>query len=431
MLIRRRFQCIPQNPFRKVLFPSNRCRDEKARRVAVTGVGIFTSHGLGWARNTEGFRDGRTALRRVQHFDVSGQRAQKAAELDLPETGPDCALPDSDLARMERGARMLLWAGQELVHTSGWRPDKNIPIVLGTTCGGMSSGEDFYRQNAVPGRSRRGQPTRVVYYQAQKQLSLLARAFGFGGPGVVIGNACASGANAIGHGWEMVRSGRADKVVCGGYDALCHLVFSGFNSLQALSTTSCRPFDANRDGLVLGEGVGLLALEPMESALKRKCRIFGEILGYSAATDCHHLTQPHPEGVAALKTMLEACQSAGVTPADMDYINAHGTGTIKNDAAEAEAINQWAGKWVEGIKVSSTKSSVGHTLGAAGAVEAIVCLMALQGQWIPPTSGCNEVDPACRFQVITQPTAAELRYGMSNSFGFGGANATLVFGKGS
>jgi 3-oxoacyl-[acyl-carrier-protein] synthase II len=248
----------------------------------------------------------------------------------------------------------------------------------------------------------------------------------------LIANACAAGGNAVGHAFELVRSGRAERVLTGGYDALSHLVFSGFDSLQALSPTVCRPFDARRDGLGLGEGAAALTLETLESATKRGAAILGEIVGYGAATDSHHLTQPHPLGEAALATMQQACEMAGVEPAQIAYINAHGTGTALNDASESAAINSWAGGAVGNIHVSSTKAGIGHLLGAAGAVEAAVCLMALKEQWLPPMTTTQEPDAAVHFKLVQKPMKAkelnrQFEYALSNSFGFGGANASLLF----
>jgi 3-oxoacyl-[acyl-carrier-protein] synthase II len=216
-------------------------------------------------------------------------------------------------------------------------------------------------------------------------------------------------------------------VLTGGYDALSQLVFAGFDSLQALSTTQCRPFDANRDGLALGEGAAVLTLETFEHAQKRGAKILGEIVGYGASLDVHHLTQPHPEGDAALASMNAATQIAGLSPGDIGYVNAHGTGTALNDSAEANAIRRWAGARAGTLHVSSTKSSIGHLLGAAGAVEAVICLMALQEEWLPPTSTLSTPDPLCNFPLVQEPTHAKLDHVLSNSFGFGGANASLIF----
>jgi 3-oxoacyl-[acyl-carrier-protein] synthase II len=254
----------------------------------------------------------------------------------------------------------------------------------------------------------------------------LCDAFGFQGPITIIANACASGANAVGHAWELLRTGRVKRVMTGGYDALCQLTFAGFDSLQALSPTSCRPFDAHRDGLMLGEGAAILALETLDHAQRRKAPILGEVIGYGASTDVHHLTQPHPEGAAAVAAMNAACASARITPAEVDYLNAHGTATPHNDGAEAVAINRWAGEQAPHLPVSSTKAGIGHLLGGAGAVEALVCLMALRGQWLPPQLAPLTPDPACRFQLVREPRDARVDVALSNSFGFGGANASLV-----
>lgn len=404
-----------------MLFPP---KSNAARRVVITGAGIITAFGSGWKKNAEGFRSGKSAFRPVTLFDVSRQRVKTAAEVDLPEL-PRTRLSRRHAARADRASKFLLLAAHEAWHQAGWMPSEQLPIVLGTTSGGMSLGEDYYRQATGSPKMHRSQASRVIYYQAQRQALDLSDAFGFSGPITLIANACASGANAIGHAWELVRSGQADRALTGGYDALSQLVFSGFDSLQALSPTRCRPFDAHRDGLALGEGAAVMALETLESAEQRGAEILGEIVGYGAATDCHHLTQPHPLGDAALASMNAAVSSANLQPEQIGYINAHGTGTPLNDSAEAAAINRFAGEHRRTLSVSSTKSGIGHLLGAAGAVEAVVCLMALREQWLPP-SYLETPDAACEFPIVTQPTDSKLEFALTNSFGFGGANASLI-----
>jgi 3-oxoacyl-[acyl-carrier-protein] synthase II len=396
-------------------------------RVVVTGAGIVTALGAGWKINADGFRAGRSAFRPVTLFDVSRQRTKIAAEVDLPEHLPPTRLSAKTQSRLDRAAKMLLLAAHEAWSQSGWSAEENLPVVLGTTSGEMTLGQEYLRQAVSSPRRLKKQATRVAFYQVQRQGLDLCDAFGFQGPVTVIANACASGANAIGHAWELVRNGSAPKVLVGGYDALCHLTFAGFDSLQALAPTPCRPFDAERNGLSLGEGAAVLALETLASARARHAEILGEIAGYGATTDVHHLTQPHPEGNAALAAMNAACARAGVTPEQIDYINAHGTATPQNDATEAAAINRWAGARAKTLSVSSTKSSIGHLLGAAGAVEAVVCLMALRGQWLPPEISLNRIDPACQFPVVRAATDQKLELALSNSFGFGGANASLIF----
>jgi 3-oxoacyl-[acyl-carrier-protein] synthase II len=396
-------------------------------RVVITGAGIITALGAGWKANAAGFRAGTTAFRPVTLFDVSRQRAKIAAEVELPADLPATRLSGKKSRRLNRAARMLLLAAHEAWEQSGWQPDEPLPVVLGTTSGEMSLGQDYLRQALHSPDDFKRQATRVVYYQVQKPAQVLCDAFDFQGPLTIISNACASGANAIGHAFETVRSGRARRVLTGGYDALCQLTFAGFDSLQALAPTPCRPFDAERNGLTLGEGAAVLTLETLAGAKKRGAEILGEIIGYGAATDTHHLTQPHPEGRAALSAMSAACAGAGIAPEQVDYVNAHGTATPQNDATESAAINRWAGAHARRLPVSSTKAGIGHLLGAAGAAEAVVCLMALRGQWLPPARSLTTPDPACQFQLVRQPEDATVEIALSNSFGFGGANASLVF----
>ena len=407
-----------------MLFPPNTSRE--SQRVVITGAGIITALGIGWRINADGFRQGRRAFRPVTLFDVSQQRAKLAGEVNLPDTLPPTLLGFRTVHRLSRASRLVLWAAAEACQQAGWGPSDDVPQVLGTTSCAMECGESYYRNSLSTSAPKRGQPTRGLCYQAQRQALDVAEAFGLHGSITLIANACASGSNAIGHAWEQVRNGTAERVLTGGYDALSHLVYAGFDSLQALSTTTCRPFDAHRDGLALGEGAGVLALESLGSARRRGAAILGEIIGYGAATDCHHLTQPHPEGDSALLSMQGACAWAGINPGAVGYINAHGTGTPLNDVAEARAINRWGGASAAKIPVSSTKSSVGHLLGAAGAVEAVVCLMVLREQWLPPQQGIMAVDPVCTFPIVREATEAKVDIALSNSFGFGGANATLV-----
>jgi len=408
-----------------VLFPHSKSSPQPIR-VVITGAGIVTALGSGWRVNASGFRAGRSAFRAVTLFDVSRQRAKLAAEADLPAQLPPTRLTQKDSRRLDRAAQLLLLAAHEAWAQSGWAPSENLPLVLGTTSGGMAFGESYLQQSLTAPHSNRGQPSRIVHYNCQRQALDVCEAFGFQGPITIIANACASGANAIGHAFELVRHGQSEQVFTGGYDALCQLTFAGFDSLQALSPTTCRPFDAQRDGLTLGEGAAMLTLESLEHAQRRGAEILGEVIGYGAVTDNHHLTQPHPEGHAALAAMNAACTTAGISPAQVDYINAHGTATPQNDATEAAAINRWAGERAATLPVSSTKASIGHLLGAAGAVETVITLMALRGQWLPPQMNLKATDPACRFPIVRELRDAKLEIALTNSFGFGGANATLA-----
>lgn len=386
--------------------------------------------GLGYHENAGGFRAGRAAFRDVCLFDVSRQRVKTAGVADVPDRGPQC-IGAQAWRRMDRGTRLATLAAHEALVAAALPTGGAMPAVIGTSAAAMPIGEAYFKAAAAGIENPRAQWRRVETYQAQRQLGDMLRQLGVRGRMRIVSNACASGANAIGQAFQMVRGGRAERVLAGGYDALCQLVFAGFDALQALSPSGIpRPFDAARDGLALGEGAAFLVVESAASAAARGVRGCAEVLGYGAATDIHHLTQPHPDGDAALATMTAACRMAGIGPGQIDYLNSHGTGTPLNDVAEARAISRWAGEGVVGdIRVSSTKSSIGHLLGGAGAVEAAICLMALDGQWLPANLHVREPDPACQFDLVREPRSARVERTLTNSFGFGGANATLVFGR--
>ncbi len=398
--------------------------------MVVTGTGIISSMGRDFAENTAGFRAGRMAFSPVTLFDVSRQRVGTAGQADLPDAAPDAGISLKAWSRMDRGTRLAWLAAREALAGAGLSGG-TMPMVAGTSAAAMPIGEEYFQQALVARPADRGrQLRRVELYQAQRQMTDMARALGVRGPIRIISNACASGANAIGQAFHLVRSGRADCVLAGGYDALCQLVFAGFDALQALSPSGIpRPFDAARDGLALGEGAGFMVVESAASAKSRGARVIAEILGYGAATDIHHLTQPNPSGDTALTTMRAACAMAGLLPEQIDYVNSHGTGTPLNDIAEGNAIRRWAGDAVGKIKVSSTKSAIGHLLGGAGAVESVISLIALEGQWLPASLNVREADAVCEFDLVRSPREAPVLRALTNSFGFGGANATLIFGK--
>jgi 3-oxoacyl-[acyl-carrier-protein] synthase II len=401
-----------------------------SHRVVITGAGIITSMGIGWKANAAGFRTGRSALREITVFDASRQRVQRAGEVVFDQPLPKTRLTARQLKRLDRASQLLLHAGSEAMNQCGWSRDglacSAIPLCLGTSAGAMTLGQDYFKSKTQHPATSRGLAEKVTLYQPHTQAQFLLDALGFTGPITIIANACASGANAIGHAFRLIKTGRAVRAVAGGYDALAEMVFAGFDSLQALSTTAPRPFDANRDGLALGEGAGVVTLERYDDAVARGSAIIAEISGYGATTDLHHLTQPHPQGDAALASMTQACEEAGVRPSQVRYINSHGTGTPLNDVAEGMAIQRWAGADVGKVMVSSTKGSIGHLLGGAGAVEAVICLLAMREGFVPPNVPINTPDPVCTFDLVRAPRAADLDCVLTNSFGFGGANATLV-----
>ncbi|WP_395743096.1 beta-ketoacyl-[acyl-carrier-protein] synthase family protein [Prosthecobacter sp.] len=395
------------------------------QNITITGAGIISPLGMGWQANERSMAADRTAFRPVDLFDTRELIAKTAGVVNLPAENLFHRISAHKQPYIDRGTRMLLLAVREALAQAGRENMEGIDaMVIGTSAGAMPLGEAYFEHAQHDAGRVPSQLSRAEHYQPQRQMSSIAAEYDWHGPIIIVSNACASGANAIGWAADMIRSGRARRVLAGGYDALARLVFAGFDSLHALAPSGIpRPFDAQRDGLALGEGAAVMLLEAEDA---RQSPALGEISGYATATDLHHLTQPDPEGKAAIRTMTAACTQAGVSPAQIGYINSHGTGTPFNDVAEAAAIAAWAGEAVGRIPVSSTKSAMGHLLGGAGAVEAVICLMALQGQWLPASLNVREVDPAVRFDLVRQFRRAPLDYALTNSFGFGGTNATLV-----
>ena len=409
--------------------PAQNDRNAAPQRVFITGAGMISPMGNDAEAHVAALRAGGTHFRAVDFFDVSRQRVKTAGVAVLPSVMEGSALTPREAARLDRGTRLLLHATAQAIFVAGLTDiSADTPFVVGTSAGAMPIGEEYYKAaTAIPNKRSR-QFSRVEHYQPQRQSGAVQRALGFRAQTQIISNACASGANAIGHAFHMIRCGRRSMAIAGGYDALCQLVFAGFDSLQALAVSGIpRPFDAHRDGLALGEGAAMFVLESEESMTARGAVPIVEICGYGMATDLHHLTQPHPNGTAAVRSMGAACKQAGMQPRDIQYINSHGTGTPLNDVAEANAISEWAGEDAKGIAVSSTKSAMGHLLGGAGAVESAICMLALKNNILPASLNVREVDPACRFDLVREPRDAALDVVLTNSFGFGGSNATLIF----
>src|SRR5881398_2296645 len=402
--------------------PSSPNQEKVDARVAVVAAGVVSPLGFGLAETLESLREARDCVSPVTRFSVGQCRCKTAGQ------APDDRLlagqgetPRS--RRLHRASHMMIQALKEVVaHEPRFEPQLT---VIGTTSGGMSYGEHYYRSLRQAGNLRHA-PTWIANYPALKPVIDAQEAFGISSPCQVIANACASGTNAIGHAFECVRLGRYERVLAGGYDALSEMVFVGFDSLQASTPDKCRPFDSNRTGMVLGEGAALLALENLDLAQQRRAPVLAEIIGYGISTDNFHITQPDPSGIGPRQAMERALQSGGISAAEVDYINAHGTATVFNDAAEGKAISAV----FNGVPVSSTKSMMGHSLGAAGAVEAVFCLLALQHQFLPSNTAFTASDDGLDLNIVANETRpAVLRTALSNSFGFGGTNASILMRK--
>src|SRR5712672_925183 len=391
-------------------------------RVAVTAAGVISPLGFGLAETLESLCIAQDCVTPVMRFSVTQCRCKTAGQVsDSRLLASHAQIPRS--GRLHRASHMMIQALQELVtQQPQFQPELT---VVGTTSGGMSYGERYYRSLNGAGDLRHA-PTWIANYPAQKPVIDAQTVFGFSAPCHVIANACASGTNAVGHAFECVRSGRYQRVLAGGYDALAEMVFVGFDSLQASTREKCRPFDRHRAGMALGEGAAVLALENLELARKRDAPVLAEIVGYGISTDNFHITQPDPSGVGARQAMERALHSAQISADEVDYINAHGTATIFNDAAEGKAISSL----FNGVPVSSTKSMMGHSLGAAGAIEAIFCLLALKDQFLPPNINFGALDDGLDLNVVANESrTAVVGTALSNSFGFGGTNASILMRK--
>ena len=399
---------------------SSSSRPPKAARVAVVGAGIVSPLGLGLGATLASLREGKDCVTPVTSFAVDRCRCKTAGQISdagLAEANRSQRHPE----RLHRVAQMMILALKEaLTQANGFRPELT---VMGTTSGGMTFGEQYYRDLQAHKIHTRDAASKIANYTPQKAVMDAQETFGITAPCQVIANACASGTNAIGHAFECVRSGRYQRVLAGGYDAISELVFVGFDSLQASTPERCRPFDSERSGLVLGEGAAILVLENLEAAQDRGARILAEVIGYGISTDNHHLTQPNPSGIGPRQAMEGALRSAGISAKEIDYINAHGTATPFNDASEGKAIVEL----FDGVPVSSTKGMMGHSLGAAGAIEAVISLLALQHQLLPPNINFRRGDADLDLNIVANTAqAGRIRTVLSNSFGFGGTNASVI-----
>lgn len=399
---------------------SSSSRPPKAARVAVVAAGIVSPLGFGMAETLASLRQGTDCVTPVTAFPVDRCRCRTAGQVS------DIRLAEAKESnrhseRLHRVAQMMILALKEaLAQAPGFQPELT---VVGTTSGGMTFGEQYYRGLKAKEAPSRHAASQIANYTPQKAVMDAQEAFGITAPCQVIANACASGTNAIGHAFECVRSGRYQRILAGGYDAISELVFVGFDSLQASTPERCRPFDNERSGLVLGEGAAILALENFEAAQDRGAQILAEVIGYGISTDNHHLTQPNPSGIGPRQAMEGALRSAGIAAEEIDYINAHGTATPFNDASEGKAIAEL----FHGVPVSSTKGMMGHSLGAAGAIEALISLLALQNQLLPPNINFRSGDAELDLNIVAnEAQSGRVRTVLSNSFGFGGTNASVI-----
>ena len=406
------------------------------RRVFVTGIGIVSPLGLDAPSTWAGLAEGQSGIDFITAFDTEGFDTRFAAE--VKGFDPESYLDRKDARRMDRFAQFAAVAVQEACQQARLTPDTIDPyrvgVIIGSGIGGIIT---LSQQFEV--LSKRG-PKRVSPFLIPMMLADMASAqvsmvTGSMGANYCTVSSCSSGADALGQGWEMIRRGQEDVVLAGGSEAPIYPVaVAGFNAMRALSRfnedpkKASRPFDIQRDGFVIGEGSAVLVLESEESVVRRDVPVLGELRGYGATSDAHHVTEPSPSGHSAAKAMKTALKAAGIDPSEVDYLNAHGTATPLNDRQETNAIKLALGEDAYRIPISSTKSMTGHLLGSGGALEAAICLMAMRHRLIPPTTNLEDPDPECDLNYTPNHACpAEIAVAMSNSFGFGGHNSVLVF----
>ncbi len=404
--------------------------------VVVTGIGVVTPIGIGADAMWDGLMSGASGTTQITQFDASGLPVTIASEVG--DFDPGSYMHAREVARTDRFTQMGVAAAQLAVEDAGMseppvEPER-IGVIVGSGIGGLSTIEKEHDAfNA--GGPRRVSPFMIPKLMPNAAAGTIAMRFGYKGLNYAPSSACATGAHAIGEAFTAIRAGMADAMLAGGSEAaITPLAVSSFARMGALSTRNddpqhaSRPFDAHRNGFVFGEGAGVLVLERRDVAERRGARILGVLAGYGASADAHHVTQPDPQGAGATIAMRGALRDAGLGPDDIDYLNAHGTSTPYNDRIETVAIKTALGPESKRIPVSSTKSQMGHLLGAAGAVEAAICTLALDRGAVPPTINYEEPDPDCDLDYVVEGSREEkLRAVMSNSFGFGGQNACLVF----
>lgn len=409
-----------------------------SRRVVITGMGVVTPIGNDVNEFWSALLKGKSGIGPVTAFPTEGFATRIAAE--VKEFPAEAYLNKKEIRRMDRFVQFAGVAAMLAMEDSGLTIDESIAervgVIIGSGVGGMKTFEDQCRVLMEKGPDRVSPffIPMMIPNMAAGQVSIMT---GARGPNWSAVTACASGTHAIGEAFKIIQRGQADYMITGGAEAaITSLSFAGFSNAGALSKRNdepekaSRPFDAERDGFIMGEGSGVLFLEELSVARARGAKIYGEVLGYGASGDAYHITAPHPEALGGAASMRMAMADGGVMPKDVGYINAHGTSTAQNDRLETLAIKKAFGEYATNVAVSSTKSMTGHLLGAAGAVEAIATTLALRDGILPPTINYEHPDPDCDLDYVpNQARKKAIKYALSNSLGFGGHNACLLFGR--
>lgn len=409
-----------------------------SQRVVITGMGVVTSLGFSMEALWENLLAGKSGVGPITAFDPTEFTTRIAAQVH--GFNPEDYMERKEARRMDRFVQFAVAASRIAMDHSGLKIDESnadgVGVLIGSGIGGIVTIEDQLMVMVNKGADRIS-PFFIPMLIADMGSGQVSILFGAKGPNTTVVTACATGTHAIGDAYQIIKRGDAEAMICGGAEAaICRLGVGGFCAARALSTRNddpehaSRPFDATRDGFVMGEGAGVMILESLPTALARGAHIYAEVIGYGLSGDAYHITAPAPEGEGAARSIKMALRTAGIQPEDVDYINAHGTSTIPNDKLETAAIKSVFGQHAYKLAVSSTKSMTGHLLGAAGAVEAAIGAMAIERQIAPPTANYTTPDPECDLDYIpNKPRKMEIDVVLSNSFGFGGHNATILLRK--
>ncbi len=407
------------------------------KRVVITGLGAVTPIGNNVNETWNGIKERKCGIDEITLFDTTNFKTKLAAE--IKDYDPLKYFETKQAKRLDRSSQLAIIAAREAVKMSGITKENTnfdrVGIFVSSGIGGLKTIQDQCEINFEKG-NRRVSPMFIPMSIANMPAGNISIEFGFKGESMGIVTACASSTHAIGEAYKTIKLGEEDVIVAGGTEAaICEVGIAGFENMKALSTEINKnrasiPFDKERNGFVMGEGAGIIVLEELEHALKRNAKIYGEIIGFGATTDAYHITSPCPDGECGAKAMVRAIENAKITPDKIDYINAHGTSTHLNDLTETMAIKKAFGKSADSVMISSTKGNVGHLLGAAGAVEAIFCIKALEEQVVPPTINYKEKDEECNLNIVSNDIKkANLKIVMSNSLGFGGHNSSIIMKK--
>ncbi len=411
---------------------------ETKRRVAITGLGVVSPIGIGKARLWESFMAGRSGVDRIGRWDPSDFETQIAAEVH--DFDPTDYMERKDVRRNDRFVQFAYAASRMALDDAGFvitpRNAPQVGVLIGSGIGGAITWEEQHRILLERG-PKRVSPFFIPMIIVNMASGIISILLGTKGPASSVVTACATGGNAIGDAARLIQRGEAVAMLAGGSEAaITPLSVAGFCAMRAMSTRNdapqkaMRPFDAQRDGFVMAEGAGIVLLEDLEHALRREAHIYAELVGYGMSADAYHITQPDPEADGAARSIVNALHDAAMDPSEVDYINAHGTSTPYNDRTETLAINKVFGAHAHKLPVSSTKSMMGHLMGAAGGVELVSCALAIQHQTLPPTINYEFHDPECDLDYVPNvPRKASVRVAMSNAFGFGGHNAILIVRK--